>query len=314
MESAPTITVVMPVYNEAQQIRGNVLLVDRILADAGIVADFVLVDDGSSDVTWRELSEMASGASNVTAVRFSRNFGKEAALCAGVGLAGGDAVVTIDADLQHPPALIVEMVRLWRDEGFDVVEGVKRSRGRQSVFLKLGAATFYRGFSVLTGINLKQATDFKLLSRPVVESWRRMGEVSTFFRGMTSWVGYSHCEIPFDVDDRHTGASRWSFPRLLAYAVDSTASYTSVPLYLIAYMGAVFCVLALFLGAQTLWTKFAGAAVDGFTTVIVLLLAIGGLIMIDLGIIGVYLSKIYQEAKARPRFVISEVRGSGVDE
>lgn len=314
MSATPTITVVMPVYNEASHIYENVLRVDAVLTDAGIVHGFVLTNDGSSDGTWGELSRLATSLSGVTIADLSRNFGKEAALCAGIGLAKGEAVVTIDADLQHPPEVIVEMVRLWREEGFDVVEGVKRDRGKQSAILKLGAASFYKVFSALTGLDLDQATDFKLLDRRVVDAWGRLNETNTFFRGMTSWVGYKHCEVPFDVDDRLQGRSGWSFGKLVAYAIHSTASFTSVPLYVISYMGAVFCVLAVALGIETLWNKFAGVAVGGFTTVIILLLIIGGLIMVNLGIIGVYLSKIYEETKARPRFIISEIKGAGTDE
>ncbi|PKQ16605.1 MAG: glycosyltransferase [Actinobacteria bacterium HGW-Actinobacteria-7] len=315
MTSDVTITVVMPVHDEAEQIRENVLRVGALLETAGIRHDFVLVDDGSRDETWAELQWLAlDPATPVTAVRLSRNFGKEAALCAGLELATGDAVVTIDADLQHPPELIVEMVRLWREQGYEVVEGVKRDRGRQSVFQKLGAAFFYRVFSTLTGIDLNQATDFKLLDRRVVEAWRRMGESRTFFRGMTSWVGYRHIELPFDVVDRSAGRSKWSLRKLFWYAVDSTTSFTAVPLYAIAYLGLIFSLLAFALMVQTLWMKFSGSAVTGFTTVIILILVVGGAIMIDLGIIGVYLSKIYEETKARPRFVVADIVGGTADE
>ena len=312
--SEPKVTVVMPVYNEAAQITENVKRVDRILTAAGIRHGFVLVNDGSRDATWPELCRLTDSVDDVIIANLSRNFGKEAALCAGISLATGAAVVTMDADLQHPPELIVEMVRLWRDERFHVVEGVKRSRGKQSPLQRWGAALFYRGFSMLTRINLNQATDFKLLDRSVIGAWGQLNEASTFFRGMVSWVGYRHCEVPFDVDDRREGRSGWSLRKLFAYAVHSTAAFTSVPLYLISYVGIAFCALAVILGAETLWMKFSGVAIGGFTTVILLLLTIGGVIMIDLGVIGVYLSKIYEETKARPRFIISEVRGAGEHE
>ena len=168
-------------------------------------------------------------------------------------------------------------------------------------------------FSALTGIDLDQATDFKLLDRKVVDALALMGETSVFFRGMTSWVGYRHCEIPFDVGDRLAGRSSWSLRSLFAYAVHSTASFTSLPLHLISYIGVAFCALALALGIETLWTKVSGAAIGGFTTVILLLLIIGGVVMIDLGVIGLYLAKIYEETKARPRFIISEIRDARTD-
>lgn len=301
-----TLTVIMPVFNEAAQISANVQEVHSILEAAGVDHNFVLVDDGSRDSTWLRLQEMARSPVPVLAVRLSRNFGKEAALSAGLKKADGDAVVTMDADLQHPPRIILEMIDLWREGGFDVVEGVKIDRGRQSWTHKALAGTFYSGFSALTGLSLKQATDFKLLDRRVVDVLTGLNEKSTFYRGLTTWVGFTHATLPFAVEERTEGASRWSLRHLLRYAVDSTVSFTTVPLYLVSYAGAAFFVIGVLLGIQTLWVKISGSAVDGFTTVIILLLGIGGMIMVNLGVIGLYLSRIYDEAKARPQFVVGE--------
>lgn len=291
-------------------IRDNILEVEAVMRAAGIPHDFVVVDDGSRDGTFDVLEQLTALLPNLTVLQLSRNFGKEAALAAGLEVALGDAVVTMDADLQHPPELIPEMVRLWRDEGFEVVEGVKTHRGREHPLNTLFARLFYRSFSAMSGIDLRDATDFKLLDRRAIQAWHAMGETITFFRGMTRWVGFRHVEVPFAVRDRAAdGRSRWRFARLVSYGVDSIASYTSHPLYFVAYIGTAFCIGAVGLATQTLWVKLSGHAVSGFTTVIILLLAIGGFVMIDLGIIGIYLSKIYEESKRRPRFIISRRLG-----
>ncbi len=299
------ISVVMPVYNEGKHITSSVETVEEILKNANLNYEFVLVDDGSTDNSWEALSELAVNNGRIRSVRLSRNFGKEAALCAGLDETKGEAVVVIDSDLQHPPELIPEFVRIWREEDADVVEGVKSDRGHESGFYRGMAKLFYGLLLRLTKIDLRNASDFKLLDRKVVTAMQEMPEKITFFRGMSAWVGFNRKKVPFEVKDRVEGRSKWTFSRLLSLAVTSITSYASAPLKLIIYLGFLIFAIAVGLGIQTFVRYFMGASLEGFTTVILLLLFIGSAIMICLGIIGLYLERIYHEIKGRPRYIIS---------
>lgn len=307
------ISIVIPVYNEGEHIQKSMAHVEKLCEDAKIAYELVLVDDGSKDDSWQKISLMAQENPRITAVRLSRNFGKEAALCAGLDLAEGDAVIVMDADLQHPPELIPEFVRLWR-EGADVVEGVKESRGKEKKTYRLCAKLFYGMINKATGIDFDNASDYKLLDRKVVEAMKQMPERITFFRGMSAWVGFERRSVSFNVAERVEGSSKWSLKRLIGLAVTAVTSYTSAPLHCITFFGVVMLLATIVLGIQTLFMKFTGRADDGFTTVILLLLFIGSMIMISLGIIGLYLMKIYHEIKARPRYLTSHVIRRGEEE
>jgi len=300
------ISVVIPVYEEGKQLYENVCAIRSILQESSIGNELVIVDDGSKDNTWEVIKKLSSDFENIKAIRFSRNFGKEAALCAGLESAQGDACIIMDSDLQHPPRLIPEMVRLWREEGFDVVDGIKSERGNERITAKAGAFLFYRLFKRLSGVDLDKATDFKLLDKKVVSAWKQMGERNTFFRGMAEWVGFSRTGIPFEVPERSHGSSKWSMLKLFKLAVTAITSFSSLPLQVVTLIGILFLLGSLLLIIQTLYMKFKGMAVSGFTTVILLLLIIGSMIMISLGIIGTYIAKIYDEVKARPRYVVKD--------
>ncbi len=249
----------------------------------------------------------------MTMIRLSRNFGKEAALCAGLENAGGDAVLVMDSDLQHPPELIPEMVRLWRDEGYDVVEGVKQDRGRESILAKLAALMFYRTFRRTTGIDIGAASDFKLMDRSAVEAWKKLPEKNTFFRGLSAWVGYKRYSLPFKVAPRAGGQTKWSVRSLSRLAVNSITAYTAAPLFIIFWLGLLMGIGAIIMTGQTLYMYFAHRADPGFSTVILLQLFIGSAIMISLSIIGLYIAKIYDEVKARPRYLIQSKRGKALE-
>lgn len=304
------LSVVIPVYQEGSHIRNSVGVIEAILTTNRIPYEFVLIDDGSRDNTWLELSRMAQETEYITALRLSRNFGKESALCAGLEYAMGDMILVMDSDLQHPPTLIPEMVKAWREEGYDVVEGIKSSRGKENPIYRLCARFFYYIIYKTADINLGQASDFKLLDRKVVEAWKEMPERATFFRGMSAWLGFERKQISFDVAERVNGKSKWSLLRLLRLAVNAITSYTSLPLHFITFLGVIMFFVAIILGIQTLYMYFSHRALSGFTTVILLQLMIGSSIMISLGMIGIYLTKIYKEVKSRPRYLISKcIRG-----
>ena len=308
------ISIILPVYNEGAHIKSSVGLVEQLLKEHKIEYEFVLVDDGSKDNSWEQLSELAKENNRVISVRLSRNFGKEAALCAGLDHATGDAVIVMDADLQHPIELIPELIRSWREENYDVVEGVKSSRGKEGLLYKCCAKGFYSVLLKMTGIDLRNASDYKLLDRKVVEAMQTMPEKVTFFRGMSAWVGFERKRVPFEVKERVMGTTKWSVKRLAGLAFSAITSYTSAPLQLVTVLGVLMFIVSVLLGTQTLIRYLMGNAMEGFTTVILLLLFIGSMLMISLGIIGMYLMKIYHEIKGRPRYLISRKIKDGEEE
>ncbi|NLJ97424.1 MAG: glycosyltransferase [Clostridiales bacterium] len=307
------LSVVIPIYQEESHIKNSIKVIEKILIDNKIVYEFILVDDGSKDNTWNELKSLSKENEHITIIRLSRNFGKESALCAGLEYAKGDMVLVMDADLQHPPEIIPSMVNAWLNEGYDVVDGVKHSRGKENIIYRGCAKFFYYLIYKSTDVHLGRASDYKLLDRKVVEAWKELPERTIFFRGMSAWVGFERKEIEFDVADRIDGKSKWSITRLIRLAINAITSYTSVPLHFITFLGFIMFIIALILGVQTLFMKLSGKASDGFTTVILLLLIIGSAIMTSLGIIGIYLTKIYKEVKARPRYLVSDCIKGGDD-
>jgi dolichol-phosphate mannosyltransferase len=276
--------------------------------------EMIVIDDGSTDSTWQVLGKTAEPMPEVKALRFSRNFGKEAAICAGLAYSSGQACIVIDSDLQHPPELIPEMVRLWKQEHWDIVEGIKKTRGSERLINRIGARFFYRTLSGLSGYNLYGSSDFKLLDRKVIDAWLDMRERNTFFRGMISWLGYRRRQITFSVPRRRLTQSRWSFLGLFRLAVIAITAFSSLPLQAVTILGGLFLLCAMLFSGYALVMYFIGLAFPGFTTVIVLELLIGGVLMISLGIIGTYIAQIYQEVKYRPRYVVAETLSSHQNE
>lgn len=305
------VSIIIPVYNEELQVYSNVVKIMSILLENHVENQFILVNDGSTDNSSKEMNELYKNYDNISIIELSRNFGKEAALCAALENASGDACIIMDCDLQHPPELIPKMINLWRKQGYDVVEGVKLIRGKETLFHKFATSAFYEIFNKVSGINLNSASDFKLLDRKVIEAWKSMHESITFFRGMSAWVGYNRIQIPFYVQERTCGKSKWSLGKLMKLGINSVTSYTSLPLYVVAWLGIIMMIVDGILFVQTLYMKFNGKAFTGFTTVIILILAIGSCIMTSLGIIGIYISKIYDEVKKRPRYLIANKHGNG---
>jgi glycosyltransferase involved in cell wall biosynthesis len=297
----------MPVYREGKHI-GKVLDdVAAALSEAQVAYEFVLVDDGSPDDTWQVLEAEAARIPELNAIRLSRNFGKESALCAGMASASGDVVIVMDGDGQHPPSLIPKMIETWRTTHADIVEAVKLQRGSESLFNKISARLFYRLWNRLSGFQLTGASDYKLLTRQVVNAYLQMEERNVFFRGMTAWLGFRRERIPFEVGERAGGSSGWSTFRLLRLALTGITAFSALPLHVITLAGGLFMIFALIFGIETIIVLLRGNAVSGFATVIFLLLIIGGFVMISLGIIGEYLGRIYEEVKRRPRFIVGEV-------
>ncbi len=302
------LSVVIPAYNEEQMIEKAISVIGSVLQGAEIPHELIFVDDGSSDTTWRRLSDAARRDSHVHGIHFSRNFGKEAAIMAGLAQARGDCCVVIDCDLQHPPEKIPEMYALWQ-QGYEVVEGQKSSRGAESMAHAWAAKWFYALISRATGFDMSSASDFKLLDRKAVDVLINMQERNAFFRALSSWIGFQTISISFDVQEREAGQSKWSTKALFRYAVNNIASFSTAPMQLITGLGILMLILSIVLGGIALAQKFMGQALEGFTTVILIQLFSSSIIMISLGIIGYYIARIYDEIKGRPRYIVADTCG-----
>ncbi len=302
------LSVIIPAYNEEKMIPLTVRAVSEVLDGEGIPFELLFVDDGSRDGTWEAIEEASRQDGRVCGLHFSRNFGKEAALFAGLEQARGECCVTMDCDLQHPPEKIPEMIRLWK-EGYEVVEGVKVDRGQESGTHRLAARSFYRLISRATGQDMSNASDYKLLDRKVVDALNGMPERGVFYRALSYWVGFKRVSISYRVAKRPAGESKWSTRSLVRYALSNIGAFSSAPLQIVTGLGVLMLVTALVFSIVALVQKFTGVAIGGFTTVIVLLLFTGSLIMISLGIIGFYIGRIYEELKGRPRYIISRSCG-----
>lgn len=299
------LSIVIPAYNEEANIENTAKTVLAIADEAAIPCEIVFVSDGSKDETFKQIKQASRIDARVRGIEFSRNFGKEAAILAGLATGNGDCFVVMDCDLQHPPQTIVEMYRLWL-EGYEVIEGVKRSRGKESGLYRKLSNLFYGILTKLTGFNMHNTSDFKLIDKKVAQVLLRMPERKTFFRAMTFWTGFKSCQIEYDVAQRMAGETKWSSGALIRYAVHNIISFSSSPLNLVTYIGVISLIVSFVLSIQTLVRWISGSAIEGFTTVILLLLIIGGCILIGLGLIGQYIAAIYDEVKQRPRYIISK--------
>ena len=298
------LSVIVPAYNEELCIDQAYYTISGILQDADIAHEIIFVDDGSADATYEKIVALAEREQNVCGLHFSRNFGKEAAISAGLAGATGDCVVIIDCDLQHPPEKIVEMYRLW-EEGYEIVEGIKTSRGKENMIHGMAARTFYSIISSLVGFDMANASDFKLLDRKVVDILNRIPEKKGFFRAISFWVGYKKTAVEFEVRERTEGASKWTTVGLMKYAVSNISAYSTAPMQIVTVLGLIMLGITVIFGVWALIDKLAGRALEGMTTVIWILIFIGSIMMISLGIIGYYVARIYEEIKGRPKYIVS---------
>ncbi len=291
------LSIVLPSYNEEQNIANTTKVLSEMLEVAEIEYELIFVSDGSQDGTFSEIQKVAADNARIHGAEFSRNFGKESAIFAGLEMASGDAVVVMDCDLQHPPESVLEMWELWQ-EGAQVVEGVKRNRGKEKLGYKLSAGLFYKIMSKLIKMDMSASSDFKLLDRKVVEVLLILPERNTFFRALSFWTGFRQEKVYYEVQERQFGESKWSFFSLMKYAITNVTSFSTLPLQMVTVMGMVSILLSLILFVQTIIRYLMGMAVEGFTTVILLILIVGGLLMLSLGVIGHYIARIYEESSS----------------
>lgn len=300
------LSVVIPAFNESEMLLKSSEVINRILKQNNILCELVYVDDGSSDDTWKKIEEAAKCHTNVRGVKFSRNFGKEAAIMAGLAEARGDCCAVIDCDLQHPPETLVEMYRLW-EQGYEVIEGVKSDRGNEGALHRLFAKFFYFLVSKATGFDMQNMSDFKLLDRKVVDSILELHEKKAFFRAMSSWVGFKTAKVEFEVQEREAGVSKWSTANLTKYAIRNITSFSAAPMQIVTVFGFIMLAVSVVFSIISIIQKISGIAVAGFTTVILLVAFSSSIIMISIGIVGYYISRIFDEVKNRPTYIISEI-------
>lgn len=304
------LSIVVPVFNEAENLVPLVESVIRVCQALGTRFEMILVDDGSVDGSWEAIRELASANDCVAAIRFTRNFGKEAAICAGLTFVRGEATVVMDADLQHPPELIEKMWMLKNRTGADIVSAVKRNRQKESLPRGLGARAFYWLFERSTKIDLSSSTDFKMISNRVKNQYLAIPERFRFFRGLTHWFGFPEETLLFDPPTRSSSqGSRWTNQGLIGYAVDSLISFSSLPVRAMGWLGAITFLFGLVLGVQTLVNKLNGHADAGFTTVILTVIIMGSFVMMGLSIVGGYMIEIFRQVQQRPNFIIRDVVG-----
>jgi glycosyltransferase involved in cell wall biosynthesis len=307
---ATTLSVIVPVYNESRGIDAFFLAVEAALDIAGCTYEIICINDGSTDDTLASLERHHGRNPRIKIVSFSRNFGKEFALSAGLKYCRGAAVVPIDADLQDPPELIPAMLAKWR-EGFDIVHASRESRRADRPFKRATAALFYGIFDRLTEVKIPAGVgDFRLMDRRVVAVLRELPERNRFMKGLFSWVGFRQTSISFDRPSRHVGVTTWSAWRLWNFALDGITSFSTVPLRFSSYLGVALCLFAfIYAVVVVVRVTIVGIEQPGYASLMVTVLFFGGMQFIIIGIMGEYIGRIYQEVKRRPLFVVDKTIG-----
>jgi polyisoprenyl-phosphate glycosyltransferase len=306
----PDLSVVVPMFNEARNIDAFFGRLLPVLDSLAMSYEVICVDDGSDDDTRDRVLAFAQRLPAVKLIALSRNFGKEVALTAGLHRAAGAAVIPIDGDLQHPPELIVKLIEKWRG-GYDVVYAARTSRETDTRLRRVAAHGFYWVFGRLSKIKIaKDAGDFRLLDRRVVEALNRMPERSRFMKGIFAWVGFKQVGVPYVPEKRHGGQSGWRFSKLFRFAIDGLTAFSNFPLIAWGYIGGLIAVTSLSAGSYFLIrTMLQGVDVPGYASVMVAILFFGGVQLLSLGIIGSYIGRVFDEVKGRPLYVVSESLG-----
>jgi len=306
----PRLSVVVPFYNEGPNVEALFARLVPVLDTLGLTWEIVCVNDGSRDDTVDRLVAAHGREPRIKVVDLSRNFGKELALTAGLAHARGDAVVPMDADLQHPPEMLAQFIAKWR-EGFDVVVAVRKARVGQNFKQRAFAKMFYWVFDHLSEVKLpREVGDFRLMDRKVVDVINRMPERTRFMKGIFAWVGFKTASIPYEQGERAAGDTKWGFVKLLRFAIDGLTAFSTFPLRVWSLVGmAVSGFAFVYIVLRLLRTLFFGVDVPGYESLIVSVLFMGGLQLITLGIIGDYLGRVFAEVKGRPLFIVRETHG-----
>ncbi|GFZ91292.1 glycosyltransferase family 2 protein [Okeania sp. KiyG1] len=309
-EEKVQLSIVVPCYNEEPNIDYLFERLISVLDPLEMTYEIVCVNDGSKDNTLKLLVEYHQRNPAIKVVNFSRNFGKEIALTAGIDYTTGDAVIPIDADLQDPPELIGELIAKWR-EGYDVVYATRRSRQGESWVKKFTAQSFYRIIQGLTSVKIPPDTgDFRLMDRKVVEALKQLPETNRFMKGLFSWVGYQQTSILYDRDPRFKGQTKWNYWKLWNFAIEGITAFSSKPLKIWSYIGVLISLISfIYAGFLVIRTLILGTDVPGYASLIVAILFLGGMQLLSLGILGEYLGRIHYEVKRRPLYLVRESYG-----
>jgi glycosyltransferase involved in cell wall biosynthesis len=306
MQSRRSLSIVVPLHNEADSLPLLVSALHDALAGWRGDWDITCVDDGSRDDTWARLVALSSTDSRINGLRFTRNFGKEAAILAGLEAARGEWVVVMDGDGQHPPALLRQMLACAEDNAIAIVAAKKRARQADTWLARVLSRGFNRIMLAATGLDLQNACDYRLLKRPVVDALLRMPERIRFFRAMTVWTGFKQSDIEFDVMPRLAGQTAWSTRGLISLAVNGITGFSAQPLTLVFRLGVFGLVLSLALTAQAIWSWETGTAISGWTSLTIVMVFFGSANLMALGVLGAYLAQLFNEIKARPPYLVGE--------
>lgn len=300
------ISIIIPAHNEERNISYMVSELQKLFSDINYTYECIFVDDGSTDNTLNEIKVQHEMHQHVYFIELSRNFGKDRALQAGIEFANGDAVITIDADMQHPPRLIIEMIKFW-ESGYDVVY-TYREKANEHVksFQKVASKLFYKGVNMLSEIQMEDGiADFRLIDKKVVAELKQINEYDIFFRGMIKWVGFKQKGIPYTPAARFSGEASYSLYKLFKLALNSTMSFSVRPLYAATFIGLIFSMASFLYIPYILVSHFFGLiAVSGWASLIATVAFFGGLQLFVLGIIGMYLGKLFMQAKQRPNYIV----------
>lgn len=313
-DAVPALSIVIPVFNEAASLPAVRASLERVLEQLHLAYEVILVDDGSADDSWAEISAWHRADNRVRGVRFARNFGKEAALSAGLSHSRGAAVVLMDSDLQHPPEVIPAFIGKWR-EGFEMVYAVRTSREGDSALRRGATHAFYRLFAKISDVDLPPgAGDFRLIDRRVVETLNRLPERLRFMKGLYAWAGCRHTGVPYDPPPRRHGTSAMSMRRLTGFGLDGIVAFSRVPLAISGWIGAAVALAALVFGSYlAVRTLIVGVDVPGYASIMVGLMLLGGVQLLALGVLGAYVGRIYEELKSRPLYVVAEELSASAD-
>jgi len=305
----PQLTVVVPAYNESEVLMTFHQRLGKVLDGLALACDVLYVDDGSKDDTWAIIERLVADDPRAGAIKLSRNFGKEAAMTAGLDHVTADAAVVIDSDLQDPPELIPALVEQWR-AGFDVVYATRSARAGETRFKRFTAAAFYRSMNKLSDTAIPRDTgDFRLLSRRALDALAQMRERQRFMKGLFSWIGYKQTAVRYLRDPRQAGITKWNYWRLAQLAIEGITSFSTAPLRLATWVGVASAGFAFVYGFFVLIRAlFYGDVVRGYPTLILVILFLGGVQLLALGVIGEYLGRNYAESKRRPLYFIEEHR------
>ncbi len=309
-EFSPQLSLIVPVYNESSNLDLFYERVLKVLKPLNLSYEILFIDDGSKDDSLEKLLEIRGRDSNVKVVQFSRNFGKEIAVSAGLDLAEGKAAIPIDADLQDPPELIPSLIEKWK-EGYDVVYAKRTKRMGESWLKRWTASLFYRLIAKMTNIDIPEdAGDYRLLSRAAVEQLKRLRERHRFMKGLFTWVGFKQTAVFFERDPRYSGKTKWNYWKLWNFAIEGITSFSYIPLQAASYLGLLVSVFAFFYGVFIIAFKLLhGIAVPGYASLMAAVLFLGGIQLLTLGILGEYIGRIYDEVKQRPLYVIHKTYG-----